>query len=74
MFLIKFWTSIPHRRCIYLELWPTRESWYMKQSTASKSNFLTSKCYAKDMKKFQQAFQEVRRFEGKMSYEQVFRA
>ena len=64
MSLITFQTSIPHRNCTYLELCPTRESWYMKQSTTSKNNFVVWKFNAKDMNEFQQALsrtEEVRK-------------
>ena len=40
MSLINFRTSISHRRCTYLELCPTKECWYMKQSTMSKNTFV----------------------------------
>ena len=56
MFLIPFWTSIPHRRCTYLELYPTRENWYMEHSTTSKNNFVIPFFFAKYLNEFQQAF------------------
>ena len=52
---IIFWTLIPHRKCTYLELCPTRESSYIKQSTTSKNNFVNWKFCAKRTNQFQQA-------------------
>lgn len=66
MFLIIFRISIPHRSCTYLELCPTKESWLIEQTTTSKKNFVIPKFCAKDTNKFQQASQEVRRFDEKM--------
>jgi hypothetical protein len=48
--------SIPHRRYIYLEQCTATKSWYMKQTTTFKNNFMISKFCAKVMSKFQQAF------------------
>ena len=46
LYVLRTWfvTSIPHRKCTYLELSPTKKnSWYIKQSTTSKKDYCALK-------------------------------
>ena len=67
MSFIIFWTQIPHRRWTYLELCPTRESWYT--STTSTNNFVVLRFCKRCEQIFSKHFQEAKRFEEKMCYE-----
>ena len=73
MSLKHFWTSIPHRGCAYSELCRNKESRYVKQSTTSKNNIVIWKILCKMFwMNFSKHVQEVRGFEEKMCYEQIF--